>query len=171
MASVQAAPTGQPGAMAQLPPNLTPQMVKDYFVKWQQMKAQGAGEDNAEYVKLHNILKAVQQQSEAQKQRQQHRQQQMQQQQQHNGASMQANGVNGESICCVVETPTLNGTDSGCCPQSSRSTPYICHTDTEADHSTWSPRTKYAEAGLTQCRVIHHIQQCHHQAFHWVNRQ
>ena len=65
------------------------------------MKAQGAGEDNAEYAKLHGILAAVQHQHLLQKQRQlQAQQQQQQQQQSQNDAATSVNTVIGE--CQIV---------------------------------------------------------------------
>ncbi|KAI9677451.1 MAG: hypothetical protein M1817_006405 [Caeruleum heppii] len=101
MASVQSAPPMPQGGVS-LPPGTTPQMLKDYYAKFQQMKAQGAGEDNAEYMRLHGILTAAQQQQGMQRQRrayaqqqQQLRQQQQQQQQQQNGGVPLPNGING----------------------------------------------------------------------------
>lgn len=57
----------------------------DALQKYQQMKAQGAGEDNPEYAKLHGILTAVHQQQYIQKQRQLQAQLQRQQQERQQG--------------------------------------------------------------------------------------
>ncbi|KAI9791982.1 MAG: hypothetical protein M1816_003251 [Peltula sp. TS41687] len=78
--TIQSAPGMAQGGMA-LPPDLTTQSVNEMFLKYQQMKAQGAGEDNAELTKLRGILNAVRQQHFRQKQRQLFAQQQQQQQQ------------------------------------------------------------------------------------------
>lgn len=74
------------------------------------MQRSGVRQDDPEYIKVHNILAAVQKQQAYQKQRQMHQQQlqqqqlqqqqqQLQQQQQPNGNAVDvvANGVNGMS--------------------------------------------------------------------------
>lgn len=72
------------------------------------MQRSGVRQDDPEYIKVHNILAAVQKQQAYQKQRQiqqqqlqqqQLQQQQLQQQQQANGSNVDvvANGVNGMS--------------------------------------------------------------------------
>jgi ATP-dependent helicase STH1/SNF2 len=67
------------------------------------MQRSGVRQDDPEYIKVHNILAAVQKQQAYQKQRQMHQQQlqqqQLQQQQQPNGNTVDvvANGVNGMS--------------------------------------------------------------------------
>ena len=60
------------------------------------MQRSGVRQDDPEYIKVHNILAAVQKQQAYQKQRQK---QQLQQQQQPNGSNVDvvANGVNGMS--------------------------------------------------------------------------
>ncbi|KAI4289614.1 MAG: hypothetical protein L6R35_001125 [Caloplaca aegaea] len=83
-----------------LPPNLTKAQVQETYHKYQQMQAQGVRPDNPEYIKLLNILQAVQKQQNFAKQRalaQQHTQQQQAQQQQVAKAQEITNGVNGHA--------------------------------------------------------------------------
>ncbi|KAI9844327.1 MAG: hypothetical protein M1837_005631 [Sclerophora amabilis] len=81
MATVQPTPPAGPGG-GSLPPNLTQQGVKEIYFKFQQLKSQGAGEENPEFVKLRSILSTIQQQHQFRNRQQQFAQQQQQQQQQ-----------------------------------------------------------------------------------------
>lgn len=73
------------------------------------MQRSGVRQDDPEYIKVHNILAAVQKQQAYQKQRQMHQQQlqqqQLQQQQQPNGNAVDvvANGVNGMSSNALAQ--------------------------------------------------------------------
>ena len=126
MASVQTAPAMPQGGMS-IPANLTQQniqelyqvryprrhklpprisciiIIADFMQKYLRMKEQGVREDDPEYLKAHNLLIALSQQSQMRKIKQQEavRQQQQRQaqlQQQHNANSqIVANGANGKA--------------------------------------------------------------------------
>ncbi|KAI9829641.1 MAG: hypothetical protein M1826_005531 [Phylliscum demangeonii] len=109
--------------------NLTSQGLKEIWQKYQQMKAQGVGEENAEYANLHGILSAVQRdnmmakhriQAQQQiKQQQYQMQQQQQQQQQQNHVVLQSNAAPASTNT----NATLNGVSSSAIAQNSAPQP------------------------------------------------
>ncbi|CRG87113.1 ATP-dependent helicase STH1/SNF2 [Talaromyces islandicus] len=109
MASIQSAPNPGAAHMA-LPPDLTPARVQEVYQKFREMQKSGVRQDDPEYIKVHNILVAVQKQQVFAKQRfqqqqiQQQRQQQMQQSNGNNSEQQAANGVNSRSASVTSAT-------------------------------------------------------------------
>ncbi|KAL8692173.1 MAG: hypothetical protein Q9218_002750 [Villophora microphyllina] len=98
MASASTLPTPAQGPPPFIPPNLTRAQIHETFQKYRQMQEQGVRQDDPEFLKAINLLKAVQQQSNFNREKalaQQQTQQQSAQQPQANKTQDAANGVNG----------------------------------------------------------------------------
>ncbi|KAB8416334.1 hypothetical protein FH972_024854 [Carpinus fangiana] len=97
----------QPAMASQtLPGGMTREQAQQSYAEWQRMKQQGVPEDDPEYQKLYNIVKAIQQHSNAQKQKNAYAQQLQQQQQAATQNGHTANGADrGQGSPVVAQQP------------------------------------------------------------------
>ncbi|KAF2404713.1 chromatin structure-remodeling complex subunit snf2 [Trichodelitschia bisporula] len=127
MATLQQPGHIQAQASGVIPPNLTRDMVKQTYIKYQQMKTQNVREDDPEFIKARNLLQAVHQQNQWQKQKMMQQQQQQalahqQGQQQDNMQQAQlqvqlpeqhqANGVAPQTLTNGTVMPSASGSEN-----------------------------------------------------------
>ncbi|MCJ1288249.1 hypothetical protein MMC26_007604 [Xylographa opegraphella] len=148
MAAVQHAPTMASGGMP-MPANLTHQHVQEIYQKYQQMKKQGVPEDDPEFIKAHQLLSRLSQQSQLRKlkeqealarQRQAQQQHQLLQQQQQ---QQPANGINGDATSSAPSN-TLTAAP----------TPHTPTTTTNGESAAQTPKDITAPGSILTPRQI-----------------